>query len=953
MRTGLLATFAASLVLFAGMPEGFAETPADAFRRGLEDGQKLRDRLLGRKPDAARQPELEAAQADVMRLYKSGALTEALKRCEALLPAIEQAFGRKSREFSATLGIKAGIQQDLGRYEPAVEAYREAARITGEAVGQASPYYAQDLVNLADLLRVTGRLAAAEAELREAARIAASAPGGTGLGVQATALVNLGEVLRSLKRYDEAETVLNEALDIGKKLNSLELVAAAVSNRSLVQMEQGRLVLALKNLDQLPPYLKERGMDATTLGLLIQANRAGLMAALGQLDEAEALARANLALATRAFPEAAPWLAKLRAALGVILVKAGKLDEARPMLVDALSILVTPEQRIEDLVAPAVEEERFVSLYIAALARLALAAPSSAAASDLRPLLFRLVEQLSPSASARALWQMSLRAAASNPAVADIARRLQDVEGEFVASRRALFALQGPQAVAEGQRLRKSIASLLDQRAKLLAQIETRWPGYADLAGGAPATIDETQALLLPDEALVRIVALPQPMPLFADAYVWVLTKTASRLVPLSTDVKQIATDVGALRCGLDATAWRSDSSACPALTGTFYSDDDHARRKPLPFDAARAHALYTGLFGGAADLIKGKHLLIVPSGALTTLPFQVLVTEPPTSGDLMSVRWLARDRAVTVLPSVASLKALRRTAKPSAAPKPMIGFANPLLDGNQAHPIDGNHFKRRAEMARGQTGCATSSKTRTSALRLVSRSLDSGPLPSGGLADQGHLRLQSPLPETADEVCDVARSLGGSVEDMRIGARATEAEVKRLSATGELAKYRMLHFATHGTLAGQLRGTSEPGLILTPPAKTTAEDDGYLSGSEIAGLKLDAEWVILSACNTAGGAGPGEAAEALSGLARVFFYAGARALLVSHWEVDSDAAVKLVTGAIGEMTKDKSIGRGEALRRAMLATMSDTTRPQNWVPAWHPAVWAPFVVVGEGGAAR
>jgi hypothetical protein len=115
MRTSLLVIFAASLALFAGIPAGLAETPADAFRRGMEDAQKLRDLLLGRKPDAARQPQLEAAQADVMRLYKSGALTEALKRCEALLPAIEQAFGRKSREFSATLGIKAGILQDLGR----------------------------------------------------------------------------------------------------------------------------------------------------------------------------------------------------------------------------------------------------------------------------------------------------------------------------------------------------------------------------------------------------------------------------------------------------------------------------------------------------------------------------------------------------------------------------------------------------------------------------------------------------------------------------------------------------------------------------------------------------------------------------------------------------------------------------------------------------------------------
>ena len=79
--------------------------------------------------------------------------------------------------------------------------------------------------------------------------------------------------------------------------------------------------------------------------------------------------------------------------------------------------------------------------------------------------------------------------------------------------------------------------------------------------------------------------------------------------------------------------------------------------------------------------------------------------------------------------------------------------------------------------------------------------------------------------------------------------------------------------------------------------------------------------------------------------------YAGTRALLVSHWEVDSAATVKLITTAIGALAKDKSLGLAEALRRAMLSVMVDTSRPANWVPASHPSVWAPFVVVGAGGS--
>ena len=191
-----------------------------------------------------------------------------------------------------------------------------------------------------------------------------------------------------------------------------------------------------------------------------------------------------------------------------------------------------------------------------------------------------------------------------------------------------------------------------------------------------------------------------------------------------------------------------------------------------------------------------------------------------------------------------------------------------------------------------------------------------------------------------------MAQDVKADARDIHLGAQATEREVKRLSAAGELAKYRMVHFATHGVLSGQLDGTHEPGLILTPPDTATEEDDGYLSASEIAALKLDADLVILSACNTAAGAAT--SAEALSGLARAFIYAQARALLVSHWEVYSDATVKLITTTVREMARDPKVGRSEALRRSMLALI-DNGAPHEA----HPAYWAPFVVVGEGAATR
>jgi CHAT domain-containing protein len=169
-----------------------------------------------------------------------------------------------------------------------------------------------------------------------------------------------------------------------------------------------------------------------------------------------------------------------------------------------------------------------------------------------------------------------------------------------------------------------------------------------------------------------------------------------------------------------------------------------------------------------------------------------------------------------------------------------------------------------------------------------------------------------------------------------------TKPAVEALNKNGQLADYRVIHFATHGALAGQVRGSIEPGLIFTPPARAAAGDDGYLTASDIAQLKLDAGWVVLSACNTAGAEKPG--AEAFSGLSRAFFYAGARAMLVSHWAVDSDAAVKLITEAVANLRAENKVSRAEALRHAMLLLIAD----ERTAFTSHPSIWAPFVVLGQ-----
>ena len=223
-----------------------------------------------------------------------------------------------------------------------------------------------------------------------------------------------------------------------------------------------------------------------------------------------------------------------------------------------------------------------------------------------------------------------------------------------------------------------------------IADIDKRlaadFPDYAALSRQEPLLVEEAQAQLRADEALVLFLDTPAWGPTPEETFVWVVTKTDMRWVRSDLGTQALTREVAALRCGLDGGAWEGDGAAmCADLLG-IAADKAPKGNIPLPFDTARAHALYKALLGPVEELIRDKHLLIVPSGPLTQLPFQVLVTAASaSSGDYRSAAWLARRHPITVLPAVSSLKALRRVAKPSAATKPMIGFGNPLLDGDPA----------------------------------------------------------------------------------------------------------------------------------------------------------------------------------------------------------------------------------------------------------------------------
>jgi CHAT domain-containing protein len=203
------------------------------------------------------------------------------------------------------------------------------------------------------------------------------------------------------------------------------------------------------------------------------------------------------------------------------------------------------------------------------------------------------------------------------------------------------------------------------------------------------------------------------------------------------------------------------------------------------------------------------------------------------------------------------------------------------------------------------------------------------------------------PLPETRTEIEAIAATLGADpARDVFLGKAASRKNLHALP----LEQWRILAFATHGLVPGEFPGLRQPALALAAPE--TPGETGFLTLDEILGLKLDADWVVLSACNTAAGDGLG--AEAVSGLGRAFFYAGTRALLVTHWPVETVSARDLVTGVFRH--RQGGATRAEALRRAMLEVMAGQAQaPGSGEPLFayaHPLFWAPYALVGDGGGA-
>lgn len=306
-------------------------------------------------------------------------------------------------------------------------------------------------------------------------------------------------------------------------------------------------------------------------------------------------------------------------------------------------------------------------------------------------------------------------------------------------------------------------------------------------------------------------------------------------------------------------------------------------------FDAAAAHELHRRFFPPEITrALTGKSKLIFPSGGLLAqIPPAVLMSQPATRSK--RGRFLIEDYAIAIRSALRPLPPAERAS------------------------------------ARGFAGIGAPSLSPETGARVSLRGIAINP------AD---LRALPSLPGSQAELEALRTAFAGEAALLLTGEQATEAKVR----AAPLGQYRVLAFSTHGLVGGQMAALPEPALVLTPPLAPSPEDDGLLTASEIAALELAADWVILSACNTAAGDGRGSAT--YSGLARAFQLAGAKALLLSHWPVRDDAAARLSVATVA--AAEAGTERSEALRRAQLALL----RARDLPGAASPAVWAPFVLI-------
>jgi CHAT domain-containing protein len=419
------------------------------------------------------------------------------------------------------------------------------------------------------------------------------------------------------------------------------------------------------------------------------------------------------------------------------------------------------------------------------------------------------------------------------------------------------------------------------------AYVNSRSPEAANIFNPQPWPIKQYQSILREDEALVA--AVPTEHGLF----VWAVTRLDAFLERADLSLSDVYWLAHRVRTGVAARR-SNDSLQVP------------------PFDATASYQLYRNTLGRVeAHLRRKQHLFWYGAGPLAAIPPALLISgQPPglaiSAAGLRHLDWTIDRYTISVLPDLSMLATQRRASSRALNRKyAFLGIGAPLLVPEE---LEGVNVAMSERLAGG----------------LVGRSL--GELPK--------------LPESADELRALLSLFPANQSLLLLGTAASKQAVLQALSRGA----EVLSFATHGFTVGEIVGLSEPSLLLAVPPGNQDPLDAVLSSTDIVRAHIDADLVILSACNTAASDGR-PLGETFSGLTSSFLSAGARTLLVSHWPVASSAATAISRRTL-ERSRRERITLAASLRQTMRELRDD---PAGGYLHAHPFYWAPFVLVVDG----
>lgn len=872
--------------------QGFADEALELLANVIQ----IRDRLIGEdSPKVAQALNDQAVVLTTLGRYK-----EALPLHERALAIREKVAPEGSIEVAQSLDNIVQVKRRLADTIGLETLLRRAIDLRGRLFGPESAELGDSLADYADFLVDEGRDREA-LPLAETALALTEKALGPGDEEVARRLIKLGNAQRATGELIAAEASYRRAVDIREKVFGAysRQVAGALSNLATAVALQGRAADAEPLLRQaLEVQIKVRGKDHPSVGETL-SRLANALRDLGKKADAAKLYDEALAVQEKALGPNHPEVIETLAGEAELAVRDQRLADAFAFISKASEIA----RRLERVGRPVSVDDGEVTSRQGEIDRrlveigFELASSDGARTNELAAATFEAAQRAMHSRTGVALNDLAQRISLTDPELSRLVRERQDLTARWQEADKALLEAL---AKGNGQKAAVEVTTVEDRIATIDQAIAAKNAGFAELTAPAALSIGDAQAALRSDEALVLFLETSRGV------IVWAVTSEQVAWAGSAIAPDELAERVASIRAGVD------DIKAGASL------------------DLEASFALYRDLLGASsieAALSDKAHLLLIPSGVLTGLPFQLLVTEAPSdlSGPnrFRKASWLIRRHALSVLPTISALRVLKGISPTNDTRLPYLGIADPVF---QSQTGDGGGV-RDASVPVGDAGRYF--KGRDPDLEALSRGLPE-------------------LPETASEVSEIGRLLGAQSDALVLRAAASETTLKSLDDAGALQRYRVIVFATHGLIAGEVeqltRLKAEPALALTLPEAISARDDGLLTASEVASLRLDADWVVLSACNTAAGSEPG--AEALSGLTRSFLYAGARALMVSHWSVVSEAAVTITTGTFARLNADPGLSRAEALRQTMLDIL-DSDR--NLAHA-NPSYWAPFSLVGYGG---